>query len=64
MLAVVFETVQVLVAFAADLTAVRLLLLHTNGTGIGNGCGGVYNGECTIGVLLELLILMTVLEAD
>lgn len=42
-MAVVFETVQVLVAFAADLTAVRLLLLHTDGTGIGYGCGGVYN---------------------
>lgn len=42
-LAMVFQTVQVLVAFAADLTAVRLLLFHTDGTGVGDGRGRVHN---------------------
>ena len=63
MLAVVLETVQVLVAFAADLAAVGLLLLHTNSARVGNGCGGIYDREGAVGILLKLLVLMTMLEA-
>ena len=61
-MAVVLETVQVLVAFTTDLTAVGLLLLHADGTRVGDGCGGIYNGESAVGILLELLVLMTMLE--
>ena len=62
-MAVVLETIQVLVALAANLATVRLLLLHADGAGIWNGCRRVDDGEGTIGILLELLILVAVLLA-
>ena len=59
----VFEAVQILVALATNLAAVRLLLFHSDSAGVGNGCGGIYDGESAVGVLLELLVLMTMLRA-
>ena len=61
MLAVVLETVQVLVAFAADLAAVGLLLLHADSPRVGNRGCRVNDGKGAVGVLLELLVLMAVL---
>ena len=58
---VVFESVQVLVTFPADFASVGLLLLHADGSGVGNRCEGVDDGEGAVVVLLELLVLVTVL---
>ena len=57
----VFETVQVLVPFPADLASIWLLLLHADGSGIWNGRERIDDGESSVVVLLELLVLMTVL---
>lgn len=54
----VFQTVQVLVPFAASLAAERLLLLHAQGAGIGSASLGVDDGEGPIAVLMQLLRLM------
>jgi hypothetical protein len=59
--AVVLETVEVLVAFAAYFTAIWLLLLHADSAGVGYGCEGVDDGESAVVVLLELLVLVTML---
>lgn len=61
MLAVVFETVQVLVTLAAHLAAIWLLFLHANRTWVWDAGSGVHNAESAIGVLLELLVLVTML---
>jgi len=58
---VVLETVQVLVAFAAHLAAIRLLFLHTHSAGIRDRGCGVDDGEATVRVFLELLVLVAVL---
>ena len=48
----IFETVQVLVTFAARLTVKRLFLFHTQGTRIGSTRLWVDNGECAVAVLV------------
>jgi hypothetical protein len=58
---VVLETIQILVPLAAHLASVRLLLLHANCAGVGNGGQWVDYRESTVLVLLELLILVAVL---
>lgn len=58
---VVLETVEVLISLAAHLASIWLLLLHPDGTGIGYRGEGVDDGECSVLVLLELLVLVTVL---
>jgi len=60
-LAMVFESVEILVALATHLAAIRLLLLHADGARVGNASSRIYYREGTIRVLLELLILMTML---
>lgn len=62
MRAVILQTVEVLVALAADFAAVGLLLLHANGAWIGDRSDGVDDGECAVVVLLKLLVLMAVLR--
>lgn len=58
---VVLEPVQVLVALPADLTAIRLFLLHTNGSRIRDRRQRIDYGKGAIVVFLELLVLVTVL---
>lgn len=53
--AVILETVEVLVSLATYFTAVWLLLFHANGAGIRNGRDRVYNRERAIAVLFQLL---------
>ena len=62
MLTVVLEAVEVLVPLATNLAAIWLLLLHTNSARVWYGCSRVDYGKGTIGVLLQLLILVTVLR--
>jgi len=61
MLAVVFQPVEVLVPLAARFAAVRLLLFHAHGSGIGDGGRGVDDRKGAVRVLFELLVLMAVL---
>lgn len=61
MLAVVLQTIEVLVALETRIAAVWLLLFHADGAGVWDRCGGVDNGEGAVRVLLELLVLVTVL---
>jgi hypothetical protein len=61
MRSVVFQTVQVLVALAAHFAAIRLLLLHADGSGIRDRSQRVDNRESAVFVLLQLLVLVTVL---
>jgi len=59
---VVLESVEVLVALAANFATIRLLLFHSNRAWIGNGCGWVNDGERAVRVLFQLLVLVAVLE--
>lgn len=59
--AVIFETVKVLVTLAAVFATIRLLFLHTEGTGVGRRGFGVNNREGTVRVIVELLVGVTVL---
>ena len=58
----VFETVEILVPLAAHLAAIWLLLLHADGTRIGYRGKRVHDGEGTVVVLFQLLVLMAVLH--
>lgn len=58
---VVFQPVQVLVAFSANFAPVGLLLLHANGSGVWDRSQRIDNGESTVFILFELLILVAVL---
>lgn len=49
---VVFETVQVLVSFAANIALVRLLLLHAKSTRIRSGRLRVDDRERSVSVLM------------
>lgn len=57
----ILQAVQILVALPANLASVRLLLLHTHRARVRNTRRRVDDGECAVGVLLELLVLVTVL---
>ena len=57
----ILEAVQVLVSLLADLALVRLLLLHAHCPRIWSLGVGVDNGECTISILVESLIIVPVL---
>jgi hypothetical protein len=59
---VVFEAVQVLVPLAADLAAIRFLLLHAEGTRVRSRCFWVNDGECTISIIMQLLIVVAMLD--
>lgn len=61
MLSVVLEAVQVLVALPAHLAAIWLLFLHADGARVGDRRRRVDDRESAVGVLLQLLILVTVL---
>lgn len=59
---VVFESVEVLVPFAAYITAVRFFFLHTKGARVRNRRLRVDDGESSVGVVMELLIVVTMLD--
>lgn len=61
-LAMVLQSVQVLIPFAADLAPVWLLFLHSNGSWVGNRCDRVNDGKRTVCVFLQLLVVMTMLK--
>ena len=61
---VVLETVQVLVAFAAGLTFVRLLLFHTQSPFVWNGRLWVDDGEGTVSIVVQTLVVMAVLQSN
>ena len=54
----IFEAVQVLITLAADITLIRLLLLHPERAWIGRRSLRVNNGESAVAVLMKLLGLM------
>ena len=57
----VLQTVKVLVTLTTDFAAVRLLLLHAEGTRIRGRRFRVNNREGTVGVVMQLLIVVAVL---
>lgn len=59
---VVLETIQVLVAFAAGLTFVRLLPFHAQSPFVGNGRLWVDDGEGAVSIIVQTLVVMTVLK--
>lgn len=58
---VVFEAVEVLVAFAADVAAVGFFLFHAEGAGVRGGGFGVDDREGAVGVFVQLLVVVAVL---
>lgn len=48
----IFQTVQILVAFAASLTVERLFLFHPHGSRVWGTRFRIYNRECSIAVLV------------
>ena len=56
----VFQPVQILVAFATNLTFVRLLLLHTKSAWVGGRGLRINDRKGTISILMQTLCLMTV----
>lgn len=56
----VFETVEVLVTLAADLTLIWLLLFHAESAWVGRRGFRVDDGESAIAILMQLLGLVTV----
>jgi hypothetical protein len=59
---VIFEAVQILVTFAADLAFVWLLFFHSEGSGIRRGGFGIDNRKCPISIVVKALIIVAVLE--
>jgi len=59
---VVFKTIQVLVALAAYVAFVRLFFFHAHCTGIWCGCLRIDNGECSICVIMQSLVVVAVLK--
>lgn len=57
---VVLETVEVLVPFVADIAFVWFLLFHPNCAGIWLIVVRIQNGERSVSVFLEPLVLMSV----
>ena len=62
MLAMVFETVKVLVALATNLTTIRLLFLHAHGARVWDRRGRINDAKASIRIFLELLILVAMLH--
>jgi hypothetical protein len=60
-LAMVFETVEIFVALLTDVASIGLFLLHSKRTGVGKRGGGINNGESSIFVLFQLLVLVAML---
>jgi len=58
----VFKTIEVLVAFAANIAAIGLFLLHTDGASIWNRGKRINNGERPISVILKFLCRMAMLK--
>ena len=59
---VVFQPVEVLIAFATSLTFVRFFLLHAQGPFVGNRCLGVDNGEGSVSIVVQTLVVVTMLD--
>jgi hypothetical protein len=58
---VVLEPIKVLVTLAANLTAIRLLLFHSDSSRVWDGCQRIDYRESAVVVLLELLVLVAML---
>ena len=58
----IFETVEILVALAAHFAAVRLLFLHSQSAGIRRRGLGVDDRKGAVGIVVQLLVVVTVLE--
>ena len=58
---VVFEAVEVLVAFAASVAAVGFMFFHAEGAGVGGEGFGVDDGEGAVFVCVEFLRVVAVL---
>lgn len=61
MRAMVLEAVEILIAFATILAAIRLFFLHAKGSWVRCRSFGVNDGEGTIGVIVESLIGVSML---
>ena len=59
----IFEAVEVLVAFPAGIAAVWLVLFHAYSTRIGIQSFGIHNGKGAIVVVFELLGIVAMLVA-
>jgi len=59
---VVLQTVEVLIAFTADFTAIWLLFLHAHGSRIWDRGDRIDDRVCAVAVLLEFLILVAMLN--
>jgi hypothetical protein len=59
---VILETIQVLVPLAADIALVGLLFLHTQCSRVCLESIGIDNGKSAVGVFVEFLGVVTVLE--
>ena len=57
----ILEPVEILVAFATEVTAVWLFLLHTDSAGVRDRSRGIDNRKRAVRILLELLVLMSML---
>jgi len=58
----IFQAVEILVPFSANIAAVRLLFFHAHCARIRYGGNGVDDGEGTVFVFLEFLVLVAVLN--
>jgi hypothetical protein len=58
----VFQAVEVLVAFSADIAAVGLLFFHAYCAWVGDRGNGVDDGEGAVFVFLEFLVLVAMLD--
>ena len=57
----ILETVQVLVAFPTDLAPKGFLLFHAQGAGVGGIGLGIDDGESSVCIVMEGLIVMAML---
>lgn len=48
----IFQPVQVFVSFAASFTIEGLFFFHSQGSGVGGTCFGIYDGECAVAILV------------
>ena len=59
---VIFEAIEILIPFAADIAPIGLVLLHAEGSWVRAESVGIDNGECAVFVCGELLSVVTVLD--
>lgn len=57
----VLESIQVLIPFSTDITTERLLLFHPQSPRVWCTCFWIDDGKRTIGIIMQLLIIMSML---